>query len=215
MLAFARSLWATYRITLVNEGDLAGQGRPCVVTLWHDSLFVVTPMLARLARGASLRPTYLVSPSLDGDLGVALLTRLGLNTVRGSATRSGVSALHNLYRAMARHGASPVVLPDGPQGPPHRCKPGPVLLGQLAGAPVVPVACAAKPGWRLGTWDRQLVPWPFARVAIVVGAARPVPRQLGPERLEEERSALERTLEELVGEADALLAGSTQARESK
>jgi lysophospholipid acyltransferase (LPLAT)-like uncharacterized protein len=67
----------------------------------------------------------------------------------------------------------------------------------------------------LGTWDRQLVPWPFARVAIVVGAARPVPRELGPERLEEERSALERTLEELAGEADALLAGSTQARESR
>lgn len=215
MLAFARSLWATYRVTLVDAENLAGQGRPCVVTLWHDSLFVVTPMLARLARATSLRPTYLVSPSLDGDLGVALLTRLGLGTVRGSATRSGVSALHNLFRAMARHDASPVVLPDGPQGPPHRCKAGPVLLGQLAGAPVVPVACAARPGYRLSTWDRQLVPWPFARVAIVVGAPQPVPRELGPDRLEEERAALELKLEGLVGEANALLGGPAQVSDSR
>jgi hypothetical protein len=208
-------MWGSFRITVEGEDIFAGQDRPCVVTLWHDSLFVVTPYLARMARGATLRPTYLVSPSRDGDLGVALLDRLGVRTVRGSATRSGVSALHGLYRAMVREGASPVVLPDGPQGPPHHCKAGPVLLGQLAGAPVVPVACAARPRWRLGTWDRQLVPWPFARVAIVVGVPRPVPRELSPEQLEQERGALEASLEEMVGQAEALLDGAGQARPSR
>lgn len=211
----ARSLWATLRVTVVGQGFLAGRHRPCVITLWHDSLLVVTPYLARLARGASLRPTYLVSPSRDGDFGVALLDRLGMSTVRGSATRSGVSGLHGLYRATVREGASPVVLPDGPQGPRHHCKAGPVLLAQLAGAPVVPVACAARPAWRLSTWDRQLVPWPFARVAIVLGEPRPVPRELGPEGVEEERCALEARLGELVGRAEALLGGVGQTSPSR
>ena len=67
----------------------------------------------------------------------------------------------------------------------------------------------------MSTWDRQLVPWPFARVAIVVGAPQPVPRELGPDRLEEERAALELKLEGLVGEANALLGGPAQVSDSR
>jgi lysophospholipid acyltransferase (LPLAT)-like uncharacterized protein len=34
---------------------------------------------------------------------------------------------------------------------------------------VIPVAVEARRGFRLGTWDRTLIPWPFSRVDIRVG----------------------------------------------
>jgi lysophospholipid acyltransferase (LPLAT)-like uncharacterized protein len=44
-----------------------------------------------------------------------------------------------------------------------------VQLGQATGASIVPIALAAAPCRRLGSWDRMQVPLPFARVAIRLG----------------------------------------------
>jgi hypothetical protein len=119
---------------------------------------------------------------------------LGGRSVRGSATRSGVKAMRGLYRAISRDRASPVVLPDGPTGPRRVCKPGSLLLAQLSGAHIVPIACAAAPEWRLRTWDRMLVPPPFARVRIAVGSAYQLEKGGDGEHLERARVDLERRL---------------------
>lgn len=202
-----RLLWGTYRFTV--EGDaaarqLADSRSPMIFTLWHDSVFVCAWYLQRLGE-LGARPTYLVSPSVDGELAVRLLRRIDGRVVRGSATRSGVRAMHGLYRAMVRDAASPVILPDGPLGPRHHCKPGSLMLAQLARAPIQPMACAARWGWRLPTWDRQLVPGPFSKVAIVLDEPYPLPSTLDVEAQERKRAALERRLQELTGRARALV----------
>lgn len=208
-VALVKLLWWTYRFDLVVSEEARAEvatGRPLILTFWHDSLFVLVWYLERLGR-EGLRVTYLVSPSADGDLAVRMLDVLGGRAVRGSATRSGVKAMRGLYREIARHGASPVVAPDGPQGPPHQCKPGPVVLAQLARALVLPIACAASPGWRLRTWDRLRVPAPFARVAVVVGEPLRVPAELDDGEQELHRRALETRLESLVERAEKRLRG--------
>jgi lysophospholipid acyltransferase (LPLAT)-like uncharacterized protein len=156
--------------------------------------------LIRLGR-LGARVTYLVSPSQDGEFAVRMLAVVGGRAVRGSATRSGVKAMHGLYRAIRRDGASPVVVPDGPQGPRHYCKPGAVMLAKLSGAAVQPMACAARHGWRLPTWDRLLLPVPFTRVAVVLGEPMAVSSNLTGEQLEEQRQRLERRLHELGEQA--------------
>jgi hypothetical protein len=149
---------------------------------------------------------WLISPSVDGDLAAMVVRRWGVVVVRGSATRTGVRAMRDLYRAIVRDRVAPVILPDGPSGPPGRCKPGPVMLASLSGAPLLPMACHAARAWRLPTWDRTLVPRPFTRVAIAVGAPRRIPRDLSAEALERERAAMEQTLDALDREAAAALA---------
>ncbi len=209
VVALVKLLWSSYRFE-VEEADGARRrvagGRPLILTFWHDSLFVLVWYLERLAR-QGLRVTYLVSPSADGDLAVRMLGVLGGRAVRGSATRSGVKALRGLYREIVRDGASPVVAPDGPHGPPHRCKAGPVVLARLAGAPVLPIACAASARWRLRTWDRLQLPVPFARIRVTVGAPLEVSSELPEEGLEAQRAELERRLEALVAESERALAG--------
>jgi lysophospholipid acyltransferase (LPLAT)-like uncharacterized protein len=199
-VALIKGLWATYRFSVRGEEEverLVAEGRPLILSCWHDSLFVVAWYTVRLGR-LGARVTYLVSPSRDGEFAVRVLGVVGAHVVRGSATRSGVKALHGLYRAIVRDSASPVVLPDGPQGPPHYCKPGSVLLAKLSGAHILPMGCAASRAWRLRTWDRLFIPLPFARVAVDLGTGYTVPSELGDDEQESQRQKLEQVLEELV-----------------
>lgn len=194
-----RLVWMTYRIRVVNGDELrrlVGDGRPLILTCWHEGIFVLAWYLQRLA-AMGAKVTYLISPSRDGDLAARMVEVLGGRSVRGSATRSGVKAMRGLYRAISRDGASPVVLPDGPTGPRRECKAGSLLLAQLSGAHIVPIACAATPGWRLRTWDRMLVPPPFARVWIVVGSPYRLAKGTDEEHLERARLDLQQRLASL------------------
>jgi lysophospholipid acyltransferase (LPLAT)-like uncharacterized protein len=184
-----------------SEGEAAVAQRlaagPVIFTLWHDQLVLGWWALRQIAQQAPL--AWAVSPSKDGELAVDLLTRAGDVVVRGSATRSGVTVLHGLYRAMRRQGASPVILPDGPRGPRRRCKAGPLLLARTAAAAVVPVRCSASRGWQLGSWDRMEVPAPGARLVVSFGAPLEVPGDADEHALEQLRLQLEQQLGAAVG----------------
>lgn len=204
ILGFLRLLALSWRVRVVRgeehlEAALAA-GRPLVLCAWHAELLPCTLFLGERfrARGAAL--AFLVSPSVDGDLVTRVLERAGARVVRGSATRSGVKSLRDLYRSMQREGCSPIVLPDGPQGPARAAKQGALLLAQLAGAPLLPLAARARPAPRLPTWDRLLLPPPFARVELAIGP----PRAIDPE------ADLERAARELTLELDALSSTSTR-----
>lgn len=204
----AAALWSTYRLRVEGAAvidELLAAGGPAVLTLWHDGAFLVAPCLRRLAlRG--LEVTYLVSPSVDGDLVTRIVERLGGRVSRGSATRSGVQAMRGLYREIVRRGASPLLLPDGPHGPAHVCKSGSILLARLSGAAVLPIGCAMSRGWRLKTWDRLRIPYPGARVHVVLGEPYTLPRELDDDLIEQDRQALEATLGDLERRA-AVAAG--------
>jgi lysophospholipid acyltransferase (LPLAT)-like uncharacterized protein len=66
----------------------------------------------------------------------------------------------------------------------------------------VPLGFAARPARRLGSWDRFLVPLPFARAAVVFGPVATVAR--GGDR-EIARATVERALREVTAAADRLV----------
>jgi len=121
--------------------------------------------------------------------------------VGGSLSRSGAQALRALAAAV-RAGEDVAVVPDGPRGPAERVQPGVVVLAALTGAPVVPFGFSARPAPRLHSWDRFMVPLPFARAAVVFGAAAVVSREADRETA---RIDLERTLQEVTERADRLV----------
>jgi len=213
-LIILRMLWATYRFTVLGEAparEVLAEHRPVILTMWHGHLLAGGWYVTRLKRiGARL--VFMVSPSVDGNFAMELLRFVGGRAVRGSATRSGVGAMHKLLRTIKRDGCSPLILPDGPHGPRHHCKPGSLLLSQLSGAPVLPLACAARHFWRFKTWDRQLLPWPFSRVVIVVGQPFTVTTRLADEKLENARAKLEEQLSELERQAQRAAVGELRRR---
>jgi lysophospholipid acyltransferase (LPLAT)-like uncharacterized protein len=165
-------LGASCRLRLADPDALEAlraRRQPVILAFWHRQLFLACFLLRRelVRRGVPL--TVLVSRSRDGDFGARLGELLGARVVRGSSSRGGGAALRQLGRAV-RQGAWPVMVPDGPRGPAGDAKAGPFALARLGGVPVVPIGMVARRSWRLGSWDRTLIPQPFTLVTLAIGA---------------------------------------------
>ncbi len=170
--AFLWLIWTSCRVTVVKGAEhlepARRAGSPAVVVYWHQMHLFCAWLLVRQAR-AGLRVAVLTSPSVSGEVPAAIITRWGMQAVRGSSTRSAGDALREMHRVLARDGNSLVITADGPKGPRHEFKPGAMLLAQMSKAPVIPMAYAASRCSRARTWDQFIVPWPFSRIAVVVG----------------------------------------------
>jgi lysophospholipid acyltransferase (LPLAT)-like uncharacterized protein len=134
-------------------------GKPVVLAIWHGELL---PGLWR-HRGEPI--SILVSTHADGEIIARIIESLGFTTVRGSSSRGGARALLELVGVL-RGGRDVAVTPDGPRGPRRVFAPGAVVAAMRAGAPVVAVGAQADRAWRLGSWDRLVIPKPFARVTV-------------------------------------------------
>ena len=170
-------LWlATLRFRVHGADVLAGE-RGCVLAFFHGTQM----MLHGLARRG--RTCVMVSHSRDGELQAAALAALGFDVVRGSSSRGGARALAAMIRKLRGGRADAAFAVDGPRGPYGIAKPGALALAERSKARVIPAGAAAKRRVVLArAWDRFVVPWPFTRVDIVLGA--PVePGPDAPERL--------------------------------
>lgn len=200
-----RALGATLRLT--TEGlealePLWAARQPMIYAVWHERILMVPWLAARLRRTRGARAVHvLASRSRDGELAARWVARFGLSVVRGSSSRGGAQALRALAAAV-RAGDDVAVVPDGPRGPRRRLQAGLVVLAAATGAPVVPFAIAARPARRLASWDRFMIPLPFARAAVVVGKPAAVAR--GADR-ETARADLERALTDVTAAADRLV----------
>ncbi|TVP42228.1 MAG: DUF374 domain-containing protein [Gemmatimonadales bacterium] len=153
------------------------EGRPVIFLFWHSRILP----LAHLHRNEGA--VVLISRHRDGELIARLVERRGFRTVRGSSSRGGARGLRGLLRAL-REGSDLAITPDGPRGPARRLKAGPLLAAQRSGAPLILVGAGARRAWRVKSWDRFLVPWPFARVEVRYGPPIFVERDLDPRELE-------------------------------
>ena len=123
---------------------------------WHQhQLFCVKYLLEQ--RRAGVKLGFLISPSVDGEIGAMIVRSLGGEVIRGSSTHTGARALRDYYQALAHEGVSPAITPDGPRGPPWKFKPGAVLLAQLSQRPMIPLSYAASRAWKI-KWDRFVIP---------------------------------------------------------
>ena len=206
-------LGATVRLDVVRGAEqleVLEKGRePVVLSFWHNRAMFCAYFLYRRLLRHGFPLTILVSQSRDGELGAKLARMWRAGVVRGSASRGGAAGLRKMYRAVSKERASAITIPDGPRGPLYVAKPGAVVLAQMCGVPILPLSFAADRYWTIRSWDRLIIPKPFARVRLVVGDPLEIPRELTAEALEGERQRLERTLNELTAEAEAPSVGAT------
>jgi hypothetical protein len=175
---------------------------PC---FWHQHhMFCARYLLQQQQVRRNLRIGFLISPSVDGELGAMIVRRAGGYVIRGSSSHTGALALKEIFHALVRDGISPVINPDGPRGPRFKFKPGAVLLAQMSGRPMLPLAYAASQAFMFH-WDRFVLPLPFARIAIAIGAPREVPRGLDAAAIGRIQSEMETALKDVFQSARAAL----------
>jgi lysophospholipid acyltransferase (LPLAT)-like uncharacterized protein len=162
-----RLLGRTWRIAASHNAEIAklrAAGQPIVFSLWHGDLL---PLLYH-HRGEGV--TVLISEHTDGEIIARIAESLGYRTVRGSTSRGAARALLELAREV-EDGHDLAITPDGPRGPAKTIAPGVAVVANRADAPIIGVAAFAPSAWRLKSWDRFLIPRPFARVSIAYSDA--------------------------------------------
>jgi lysophospholipid acyltransferase (LPLAT)-like uncharacterized protein len=207
-----RMFWATCRVVRVIGDEHMAKALASAPSLipvyWHQhQLFCGKYLLEQAPRGLKLG--FLISPSVDGEIGVMIVSHFGGHVIRGSGTHTGARALRDFYEALVKQDISPAMTPDGPKGPRFVFKPGAILLSQMSQRPILPMAYAASRA-TLFQWDKFVLPWPFSRIVIAIGAPRQVPRTLQPASLEAMQKEMAAEMKVLFGVArDALRGEST------
>ena len=193
----ARAVWASHK--------------GIVIAAWHSRIMVLPSGWHRNMKhwpGEIRDGAMLVSLSPDGEAVTRAIALLGLHPIRGSAGNKkkakkdtgGIRAIAEAVKLL-KSGTAVCITPDGPRGPAEIVSPGAIMIAQRAGVPLLPYALSVKPATRLSTWDRLIIPYPFARGAIVYGEPLLVPRDSDPQEIQAE---LQKRLDEATQRADML-----------
>ncbi len=169
----------------VREGQKAG---PEIYCFWHQC---VLPCAFYFRRSGAV---ILISQSFDGELITRILRLFGFDAVRGSSSRGAREGLLGLAGVL-ESGRTAIFTADGPRGPIYQTKMGPIKLAQRTGAPLGAFHLEPRSAWTMRSWDRFLVPRPFARICVSWAQWTPVPKDLPVERFEEKRQELNAAIE--------------------
>ncbi len=202
-----RLLGSTYRVQQVIGAEriepFIASGKVCAPCYWHQHHVLGSTLVRNWIR-RGFKACFLVSASVDGEVPERIARAWGAEVIRGSANQSGALALRDMQRMM-KNGYSIVTTADGPRGPQHEFKMGAILMARIAGVPVIPVACAAEKAWYLNRWDKFMVPKPFSRVVMAIGAPIDIPSDIPLDKLEPQRVLVQEAVMSLMRESTQVL----------
>ncbi len=212
-----RIWFATCKVTLRGERELQEYMRrdTGIGAFWHYSFLYFFYYFRKYPAAV------MVSASKDGEYIAQLARLLGHFPVRGSSNRGGVKALREMIDLL-KQGRNSAIVADGSQGPARRVQPGCILMASKSGKPIFPMAWAADRCIIFNSWDRTVVPLPFATIVLHHGEPFYVPPALSSPQVEAYRLELEQRLNQLYEEVwravgrpphDALEARGNKARE--
>lgn len=146
-------------------------GRAIILAAWHGMTMMLAGFFLREFDLASL---VLLLPDDWRGMGLAVWARkLGAQPVNvnlhGDGTMAAARQLAQLVR-LVKEGKNCYITPDGPDGPAYVVKPGVAYIARKTGAAVLPVGAYTRYGYHLNRWDQYMVPRPFSRISLVVGA---------------------------------------------
>ena len=165
------------------------RGEPYLFVLWHEALL---PLLWHHRRQGI---AIVVSGNRDGQYLAGYAERIGYRQLTGSSSSGGVRALLGAVKELQAGGVV-AFTPDGPRGPRREVKPGVAVAAQRGGGTIVPLHAEADRAWRLRSWDRFMIPKPFARVRISYGE---------PFRVEAGEDGVARAVERVTGALNTLV----------
>jgi lysophospholipid acyltransferase (LPLAT)-like uncharacterized protein len=193
-----RLIGPTLRVSVSYEDGAQEtmEQRPLIGSFWHSCIIPAT----YICRGLGVR--VMSSNSYDGEYMGRIIRRFGFVAVKGSSSRNAVRALLGLRRAL-QEGWTVAFTLDGPRGPRHKVKPGPVALARSSSVPLTMFHAAVDKAWVLNSWDRMMIPMPFSRVLIRFGRLIPVPASATDEDIERYTAELQASLDRVCEFSEA------------
>jgi hypothetical protein len=193
-----RIIGPTLRVCISFEEGAQGslEQRPLIGSFWHSCIIPAT----YICRDLGVR--VMSSNSYDGEYMGRIIRKFGFVAVKGSSSRNAVRALLGLRRALG-DGWTVAFTLDGPRGPRHKVKPGPVALARSSGVPLTMFHAAVDKAWVLNSWDRMMIPRPCSRVLLRFGKLIPVPTEASDEEVERYTAELQAALDRVCQFSEA------------
>ena len=158
----------TFKVKVVNENEWIEHlenGGKVLICAWHQQFFSA---IRHFKKYEKYNPSLMISKSKDGEIIAGVAKRTGWYTARGSSSRGGSEALHDMIGRLKRFGLAGHIV-DGPRGPAGKVKPGAISLAHGAGSVIVPCYASADRAWYINSWDKFMLPKPFAKVTLHFG----------------------------------------------
>lgn len=177
------------------------QRQKIIIAFWHQRLLMM-PFLPHQGKVGMM-----ISQHRDGEFIAQAVKHFAIDSIRGSTTRGGISALRGMIRYY-NSGGNLAITPDGPKGPKYIVQPGVIELARQTGAPILPVTYSASRKKVFKSWDNFILPLPFSQVIYIWGEPIFVPPHASKEELEEKRVLLQERLLQITAQADSYFHGA-------
>jgi len=161
LFALMRLLWFSYRKRYHFIDPLILD--QCIAVTWHGEL-LISPQVYRAFRHHQATAA-IISQHFNGELIARVLGFFRIKGLRGSSKRGAKSVLLHAIKAI-KAGETIMITPDGPRGPRHTMSDGAVALALRSKLPIMVVNYQPNRYWELGSWDRFMIPKPFATLEI-------------------------------------------------
>ena len=158
----------TFRLHVENDKpwlEYLRSGGRVLLCCGHEQFFAA---IRHFKTYAIYQPSLMISQSKDGDIIAGIAEKSGWHAVRGSSSREGGRALKEMISHL-KHSCLAAHVVDGPRGPAGVIKTGVVSLARATEAVVVPVYATSDRAWYFNSWDRFMLPKPFASVNLRFG----------------------------------------------
>ena len=189
---------------------LTGQSGGIVAAFWHSRIalsFVAWP------RSAPQKPAMLISRSKEGDFIARFARQLDIATIRGSSRnqrkdkgKGGMAAFRDMDRWVNDANCMGMTI-DGPRRPRQRATMGALRLARSTGAPIMIFSWSVTHKHVANSWDRFVLPLPFARGVMIWGEPLVIPEAADPDEMERLRLVLEDRLNTITRQADEACGG--------
>jgi lysophospholipid acyltransferase (LPLAT)-like uncharacterized protein len=133
--------------------------------MWHRNL-ILQPYIFRHLNIPSQLHAF-ISRSRDGQIIANIYKHLGIDAVRGSSSKGASVALLEAIKLL-QDNKSVIITPDGPRGPIYSMADGVYHMAKKSQAPVLLSSVVPSSYWQFKSWDRFVLPKPFARLDIYI-----------------------------------------------
>jgi hypothetical protein len=199
--SLARAIGLSLRLKVLHFEQVlerVKEGKGAVLVTWHGRSLIP----ANVFKGRGF--WAIISLSRDGEIQNHIFRRFGFRIIRGSTGRGGIRAALEAARRVAEGGIL-AFTPDGPRGPSRQVQPGALFIAQKAKCPIIPAGVAAYPCKLLPTWDRYMIPLPFARGVFIFGEPIDVPEGISEQQFEQLRQKVEDAINVLEEQAEKMV----------
>lgn len=142
---------------------------PLLWTFWHGQAMPFMSYSDHILDGQTF--SVITVGDERGDTLTTLGDRIGAEVypvdMKGGSFASG-RALLNVIKAM-KTGKQSLIAPDGPDGPAYVPKQGLLYLARKAHAVILPTGIWTYQAYLVRRWDSYQVPFPFAKINVVIG----------------------------------------------